>query len=184
MAKKTRYFIGLGSNVGDRSAAFTAAHAALAAHGVVAAFSHVFETAPLGPSTAPYLNAALALDCDLAPEPLLAALLDIERANGRVRGERWAARTLDLDVLLAGDLVLASETLTVPHPRLHERGFVLAPLVCIAGDVRVPPSQRRVIDLYAEWRQRGEGGVALWPGTGAPLPRSSDASRVVPLATF
>jgi len=120
-----RAFVALGSNLGDRAGWLASARAAvtlLPATRLVAA-SSVEETVPFGPSAQPYLNQMLALDCALAPAALLGALQQIERRLGRVRRERWAARTIDLDLVRYGAAALATETLTLPHPGLASREF-------------------------------------------------------------
>lgn len=131
-------FIGLGSNLGDRLSQLRHAAAALAALGRVLGRSAVYETVPHLDAASPphpdYLNAALWLETELAPLSLLERLLGIEHSAGRRRppGTGPAPRTLDLDVLLlgqGGDLVLVSESLVVPHPRLHLRAFALRPLL-------------------------------------------------------
>lgn len=128
-------YIALGSNLGDRRAHLEAAFAALGAlPGTrLIARSALFETPPLGPAgQQDYLNAAAALATTLTPEPLLDALLTIETARGRVRRERWGPRTLDLDLLLHGDTALQTPRLTLPHPAMLGRAFVLTPLADIA----------------------------------------------------
>ena len=116
----------LGSNLGSRAGHLAAARAALAAlPGTrLLGASTVEETAPLGGlDQPPYLNQVVALDTDLEPRQLLEACQAIERAAGRVRGERWASRTLDLDILEFGERVVAEPGLTIPHPELHHRDF-------------------------------------------------------------
>lgn len=135
--------IAMGSNLGDRRAHLDAACAALRAlpRTAVRAVSAYVETEPVGPpGQGLYLNAAALLDTALAPRPLLLALLEIERSRGRRREDapRWGPRTLDLDLLLYADLVLDEPGLTVPHPRMHERRFVLGPLAELAPDIVVP----------------------------------------------
>ncbi len=144
--------VALGSNLGDRGAFIEAALSALGGlPGTrVIARSSVLETDPVGPSAqGKYLNAAALLQTTMAPRALLDALLEIERAHGRERrtGERWGARTLDLDLLLYDETVIAEPGLIVPHPRLHERLFVLRPLAEIAPDARVPPAGAMVREL-------------------------------------
>jgi len=104
------------------------------------AMSPLYESEPMGPSDQPdYVNAVCAFDTDLEPEALLAALQRIEAANGRVRpAPRWSARTLDLDILLCEDRVVATADLVVPHPGIAERAFVLRPLVDLDPALAVP----------------------------------------------
>ncbi len=121
-----RAWVALGSNLGDRAAHLDAARAALASlpGTVLLAASRVEETAPLGGrSQPPYLNQMVLLETSLAPRALLAELHRIEAANGRERRERWASRTLDLDLVRYGDVRAAGPGLTLPHPGLAERDF-------------------------------------------------------------
>ena len=135
----TRAAIGLGSNLGDRMEHLDAANEALEALGRIVATSPVYETAPVGgPEQGPYLNAVTVIDTELSPQQLLGRLLDIERTRGRERAERWAPRTLDLDILLYGDASIDEPGLRIPHPRLAERRFVLDPLLDTWPDVRLP----------------------------------------------
>jgi 2-amino-4-hydroxy-6-hydroxymethyldihydropteridine diphosphokinase len=136
-------YIALGANLGDRRRQLESALADLEAiEGVeVRAVSDFLETRPQGPvEQGPYLNAAAALGCAIEPRPLLDAMLAIEVAHGRdrAREQRWGPRTLDLDLLLYGDRVIDEPGLVVPHPRLHERPFVLVPLARIAPDAVHP----------------------------------------------
>ncbi|MDP8991801.1 MAG: 2-amino-4-hydroxy-6-hydroxymethyldihydropteridine diphosphokinase [Actinomycetota bacterium] len=142
-----RAFLGLGSNLGDRWAHLRAGVAGVP--DLVGA-SPVYETAPVGgpPGQGPFLNAVVELDTDLGPRQLLEVCRALEQAAGRDRAERFGPRTLDVDVLLVGDLVVDESDLTVPHPRMWERAFVLVPLADLAPDL-VPhpprdPSVRRV----------------------------------------
>jgi 2-amino-4-hydroxy-6-hydroxymethyldihydropteridine diphosphokinase len=119
-------FVALGSNVGDRAAHLAAGRRGLAAlpETRLIAASTIEETAPLGPvPQAPYLNQMVLLETALAPERLLDACLAIERANGRVRGERWGPRTLDLDIVRFGVRTVDEPGLTIPHPELPRRDF-------------------------------------------------------------
>ncbi|PZP29391.1 MAG: 2-amino-4-hydroxy-6-hydroxymethyldihydropteridine diphosphokinase [Roseateles depolymerans] len=134
----TRAYIGLGANLGDDLAAtLRQALAALAAlpQTRVVAVSSAWRSAPVDAQGPDFLNAVAALDTALQPLVLLDALQSIESAQGRERPYRNAPRTLDLDLLLYGQLVLDSERLTLPHPRLGERAFVLRPLLEIAPEL-------------------------------------------------
>lgn len=130
------YVIGLGANLGDRPATFCSALAALGQYGALRAVSAVYETAPVGPAQPNFLNAAVLLESMLSPQALLAELLGIERAHGRERLERWGPRTLDLDLLCAGDLVLDEPGLNLPHPELPSRAFALMPLLDVLPGAR------------------------------------------------
>jgi 2-amino-4-hydroxy-6-hydroxymethyldihydropteridine diphosphokinase len=135
-----RAFVAVGSNLGDRWAHLSAAARALrAAPGVaVVRASRVWDTEPVGPPQPRYLNAVLELETTRTPESLLRLLQEVERAEGRRRDGRWGPRTLDLDLLLVGDRVLARRELVVPHPELARRRFVLAPLAELAAQTVVP----------------------------------------------
>lgn len=149
-----RAYVGLGANLGDRERTL---HRAVARLGQVpgidvARVSTLRETDPVGLVEQPrFLNGVVALETSLAPRDLLAALLEVERGLGRIRveGERWGPRALDLDLLLYDELVVREPGLTVPHPRLHERRFVLEPLVELDPDLRVP-GRGTVSELLSE----------------------------------
>jgi 2-amino-4-hydroxy-6-hydroxymethyldihydropteridine diphosphokinase len=147
-----RAAFGLGSNLGDRRARLEEAILGLAAAGEVVHVSSFHDTAPLGPPQPRYLNAAVVVETDLPPRALLALAQELERRAGRVKGERWGARPLDVDLLLCGDLVVREPDLVVPHPRLHERRFALAPLAEVALDWVVPGLGRTVGQLLADLR--------------------------------
>jgi 2-amino-4-hydroxy-6-hydroxymethyldihydropteridine diphosphokinase len=157
-----RAYVGLGSNLGDRAARLREALVGLAAtpgvERVVA--SAVYETEPVGPPQGPYLNAVAAIDTTLDAHALLARLAELERAAGRERGLRNAPRTLDLDLLLFADDCIDAPELVVPHPRLHERAFVLVPLAELAAETVHPRLGLRIGELLARLPDRG--GVRLF----------------------
>ncbi len=142
----TRAYVGLGANLGNPHRCFIDAHDALSAHPdvEVSVRSAIYRSAPVGPAgQADYLNAVLALDTPLDALPLLRLLQMLENDAGRRREVRWGPRTLDLDLLLFGDEVRSEEDLTLPHPRIAERNFVLQPLLDVAGaDLRLPGLER------------------------------------------
>ena len=156
-------WIGLGANLGDARAALRSAIASLGElpQTRVRAQSSVYRTAPVDASGPDYFNAVAELATRLAPQALLEALQAIERRHGRERSFRNAPRTLDLDLLLYGDDIIATATLTVPHPRLHQRAFVLAPLAelrpetLVPGRGRVSELLRGVADQVIERLPRG-----------------------------
>jgi 2-amino-4-hydroxy-6-hydroxymethyldihydropteridine diphosphokinase len=149
-------YVGLGSNLGDRAAQLSAAARALAdcAGLELVASSRVYETAPVGPpGQGPYLNAVLWLKSELGCRALLELLLGLEIRAGRQRdaGEvRWGPRCLDLDLLLVGDRCVDEVGLQVPHPRLHERAFVLEPLCDLAPDLRHPIMNCSIAELKSQ----------------------------------
>ena len=134
-------YVGLGSNLDDPQTQVRRALVALAAlpDTRCTAVSGLYRTPPMGPPGQPdYINAVAALETRLAPHALLDQLQAIERAHARVRAERWGPRTLDLDILVYGQQVLADQRLSVPHPGVAERAFVLLPLSEIAPDLSIP----------------------------------------------
>lgn len=139
-----RAFLALGSNQGDR---WSHLRRAVEAMPDLTRTSSVYETAPVGgpAGQGPFLNAVVQLDTELSPRQLLDLCRRLEEAAGRVRGERFGPRMLDVDVLLVGDLVVDDPDLVVPHPRMWDRPFVLVPLAQLAPDlVPAPPDDRSV----------------------------------------
>ncbi|MDD1612715.1 MAG: 2-amino-4-hydroxy-6-hydroxymethyldihydropteridine diphosphokinase [Methylococcaceae bacterium] len=146
-------YIGLGSNLEDPVEQILSARAACAVLPCVTelAFSSLYSSPPMGPQDQPdYVNAVMAVRTDLPALSLLQSLQRIENKHGRVRsGERWTARTLDLDLLLYGEQCIVTPELTVPHPGLGVRAFVLYPLFEIAPDLIVP-GMGLISDLVAK----------------------------------
>jgi 2-amino-4-hydroxy-6-hydroxymethyldihydropteridine diphosphokinase len=150
-----RAYLGIGSNLGDRLGYLQLAVDELAARaGIeVVGVSRVYETAPVGgPPQGAYLNAVVAIDTELDPFDLLGECRRIEARAERLRAERWGPRTLDVDVLLVDDCRIDDAVLTLPHPRMWERGFVLAPLRDVAPEL---------VDAGATWEGVRDAGVAL-----------------------
>lgn len=166
MAHAARAFVALGSNLGDRASLILAGREALAelpgTHVVGA--SSLYQTAPVGPvAQGPYLNAVLALETDWPPRSLLHQMLAIEASQGRRRGgqaERFGPRTLDLDLLLYGNECIDENGLEVPHPRLHERAFVLEPL-CEVDPELIHPRLGDRLEVYRA-RLNDPDAVAHW----------------------
>lgn len=137
----TRAYIGLGSNLEDPRAQVERAINSIEKIPDTSLInvSSWYQSTAVGPGDQPdYINGAVSVDTYLPPESLLSALQTIEAAQGRVRNERWAARTLDLDLLLYGDIIVSTDRLQVPHPRLQERNFVLYPLAELAPRLALP----------------------------------------------
>jgi 2-amino-4-hydroxy-6-hydroxymethyldihydropteridine diphosphokinase len=168
-------FVALGSNLGDRDANLALAVRSLAAlpEVAVAALSPVYETRPVGPPQGPYLNAVAELRTTLPPRPLLDAMLEIETRAGRARSAEarasWGPRTLDLDLLFYADRQIDEPGLEVPHPRLHQRAFVLVPLCALAPELHHPRLDVSIRCLAARLEEADRGGVRRWP-LGLSLP--------------
>jgi 2-amino-4-hydroxy-6-hydroxymethyldihydropteridine diphosphokinase len=166
-------YIALGSNLGDRQGYLDRALTELRARpGIeVIRVSHYLNTKPVGgpPGQGPYLNAAAELRTTLEPKELLGVLLEVEQMLGRERHERFGPRTIDLDLLLYGDLVCNDADLTVPHPRMHERRFVLEPLAEIAPQAMHPLAKSTVRllleNLADEAGRAGDVSPSVMPAT-------------------
>ncbi len=161
-----RAYVGVGTNLGDRWAHLALAARQLRATPRVALLraSRVWDSAPLGPPQPRYLNAVLELETELGPAALHAALQLAERGAGRRRGPvRWAARTLDLDLLLYGDEVVRRPDLVVPHKEIVARRFVLAPLAELAPERVVPLTGKTVAQLLAACPAEDLFPVGVYP---------------------
>ncbi len=144
----TLVYLSLGSNVGDRAAHLRGAIALLELEGRVVSVSSLYETEPVEfTEQAWFLNCAVALETAETPEQLMAAILRIEQQMGRQRVQKKGPRTIDIDILLVGNAVLDLPALTVPHPAMHERRFVLEPLAKIAPAVRHPLLKKTIREL-------------------------------------
>lgn len=149
-------YIALGSNLGNRLASLRRAAAEILSDDLAILVSpyrvaSVYKTAAIGDREQPdYLNSVMAVMTPLPPLEILSELLKIEKSMGRVRAERWGSRTIDLDLLLYGDQIINEPGLQVPHPRMHERRFVLEPLAEIAPDLVHPALRRGIADLAAQ----------------------------------
>ena len=155
-------YIGLGSNLGDRIRNLEGALQRFVSIGVLKAVSSTYETKPWGVDEYQprYLNQVAVVQTTLDPLEIVTELLAIEYAMGRVREEKNASRTLDLDLLLHGQTVLEASGVTVPHPRMHERAFVLIPLVEIAPELLHPVLNRTIRDLAADSDESSITGMA------------------------
>ena len=151
-SKKNQVYLGLGSNLGDSKQTL---HDAIESINLiesvgVAQRSSFYQTKAIGPEQPDYINACIHISCEICPQALLTELQKIELAFGRTRDIRWGARTLDIDILLFNDEIIETESLVVPHPRLHERLFVLVPLNDIAGEYIHPLTLKSIYQTMIE----------------------------------
>jgi 2-amino-4-hydroxy-6-hydroxymethyldihydropteridine diphosphokinase len=176
-------YIALGGNLGDRRATFAGAILDLQRDWPVqqSACSCLYETEPVGgpPGQPDFLNAVIRVSTALNPSDLLAAMREIERCRGRSRSEPMGPRTLDLDLLLHGDRIVSQPDLQIPHPRLHERLFVLRPLCDIAPRLVHPVLGRTVAELLAGLQSQGDG-LRQVAGIEWASPQTSGSSSTSP----
>jgi 2-amino-4-hydroxy-6-hydroxymethyldihydropteridine diphosphokinase len=141
-------YLSLGSNIGDRSANLQAAIDKLSSWGKVMAVSSFYETEPVEVAGQPwFLNCAVILDTEKMPKQLMASILDLEQQMGRRRTQQKGPRTIDVDILLFGNSIVDTASLTIPHPAMHQRRFVLEPMAEIAPDLRHPVFKRTMREL-------------------------------------
>ncbi len=147
-SESARVYLSLGSNVGDRAAQLRNAIARLGAAGRVVAESSLYETEPVEFTEQPwFLNCAVALETDTTPQQLMAAILGIEEEMGRKRVQKKGPRTIDIDILIFGNMIVKSKRLTIPHPAMQHRRFVLEPLAEIAPEAVHPVFNKTIREL-------------------------------------
>jgi len=144
-------YLSLGSNVGDRAGQLKAAASRLATVGRVVAVSSFYETEPVEFTEQPwFLNCVVALETGRGPQELMKAILGIEREMGRKRVQNKGPRSIDIDILLFGETVVDSNEVTIPHPAMPQRRFVLEPLAEIAAEIRHPLRKKTIREMLAE----------------------------------
>ncbi|MEY3631404.1 MAG: 2-amino-4-hydroxy-6-hydroxymethyldihydropteridine diphosphokinase [Bacteroidota bacterium] len=148
----TQLFLSLGGNLGNTREIFEGAYPLIEKKiGKISVYSSIYQTEAWGPiPQADFLNQVLLVSTGLQPQACLGELLAIEREFGRERKERWGPRTLDLDILFYGDMIIAESDLSIPHPRIAERKFILAPLAEIAPSFTYPASNKTMLALLEE----------------------------------
>ncbi|MDR3108097.1 MAG: 2-amino-4-hydroxy-6-hydroxymethyldihydropteridine diphosphokinase [Planctomycetaceae bacterium] len=153
--EEVKVLVALGANLGERELTLRSAWECLSKNENIKTIklSKLYETEPVGgpPNQPMFLNAAGLLETTLTPEELLAALQEVENKHGRERKIHWAARTLDLDIILYENQIVNEPNLTIPHPRLTERKFVLIPANEIAADMIVPTIGKTIGEIYNEY---------------------------------
>ena len=156
MTPSAPVFLALGTNLGEREANLAQARKEISSVSSIQKESSIYETPPWGVIDQPaFLNQVLAAETSLSPVELLAAVKEIEAKMGRVPSVRYGPRLIDIDILLYGNTVLNTPTLTLPHPRMAERAFVLVPLLEIVPDLVSPVSGERLVDLLTGLDQSG-----------------------------
>lgn len=167
----TTIYLSLGSNLGDREGYLQKALELLEESGKIILYrsSSIYETDPVGITNQPmFLNLVVQGKTSYTPHELLHQVQEVERKLGRTREIRWGPRTIDIDILLYNHQQINEQDLTIPHPRMKERGFVLVPLREIAGNLVIPGEEETVAELAA---RLSEEGVRLWK---SPLPLGAD----------
>jgi len=153
-------FLALGTNLGDREANLSQARKEISSIASIQKESSIYETPPWGVTDQPaFLNQVLAAETGLSPLELLTTIKDIEIKMGRLPSERYGPRLIDIDILLYGDTVLDTPTLTLPHPRMAERAFVLVPLLEVAPDLGSPLTGELITDVLS---RLDNSGIAIW----------------------
>lgn len=150
-------FIGIGSNLGERKSYIRLALEKISSLGKNLCYSHVYRTKPYGETAQPdFLNMVVKMETDLSPETLLEHLLSIETELGRKRTKKWGPRTIDLDILFYDNLILTTPKLTIPHPDLQNRAFVLKPLMDIDPSFVHPILGKTIAELWENLRTRDD----------------------------
>jgi 2-amino-4-hydroxy-6-hydroxymethyldihydropteridine diphosphokinase len=151
-------FIGLGANLGDPAKMLAEAISDLNQQDGISVVqcSSLYRTTPVGKTDQPdFINVVVRIETSLPPEKLMTSILDTEHRHGRTRQDRWGPRTIDIDLLIYGNTLIVSDSLTIPHPRMHERRFVLVPLIEIAPSLKIPGTGKSLQEFLNETENQG-----------------------------